>query len=227
MKILDISTLNEETLERVLRAIPFYKSVKKSNEEDYQALLRYSRIIQFDSGETILRKGQKDSWSYFLVKGQLVVTVQDHGDNTQHINYVTPGEVFGDLSVLLSISRTADVSVDENSREAVIFGTDFSKFGNVTNFNVVSLQTKLIYYRHTIDTLRWKLEMYRSKYADNPLSNRHREMKLFKGQKNSPEELMALHNQCIDFARLLLEWTDTFGNLSIVAGEVPEPGMAL
>ena len=226
MRILDLSKLADETIERVLRAIPFYKSVKKYNEADYQTLLHYSRIIQFDSGENVLKKGQRDSWSYFLVKGQLVVTVPDQQGVTQHVNYVTPGEVFGDLSILLSISRTANVSVDETCREAIIFGTNFSKFGDILDFTVVSLETKLLYYRHTVDTFRWKLEMYRSKYAGHPLANLHREIKLFQGQKNGADELKALHRQSIDFARVLLEWTNTVGNLTVVAGEIPDPSMA-
>lgn len=227
MKILDISKLADETIERVLRAIPFYKSVRKYSEADYQTLLHYSRIIRFDTSENVLKKGQRDSWSYFLVKGQLVVTVQDQQGVTQHINYVTPGEVFGDLSILLSISRTADVSVDETCREAIIFGTNFSMFGSILDFTIVSLETKLLYYRHTVDTFRWKLEMYRSKYAGHPLANRHREIKLFKGQKNGEAELKALHEQSIDFARVLLKWTNTFGNLTVIAGQVPDPSLAL
>lgn len=222
MKILDLSKLTDDAIEGVLRAIPFYKSVRKCHEDDYQTLLRYSRIIQFDSGERVLRKGQRDNWSYFLVKGQLAVTVLDPKGNTQHINYVTPGEVFGDLSILLSIARTADVSVDETCREAIIFGTNFNKLGDLLSFKVVSLQTKLIYYRHTVDTFRWKLEMYRSKYAQHTLANRHRESKLFQGKKNGIDELEALHRQSMDFAKLLLEWTNTFGNLNVVAGEVPD-----
>jgi hypothetical protein len=227
MKILDISKLTDETVERVLRAIPFYKSVRKYSEPDYQTLLYYSRIIQFDTGENVLKKGQRDSWSYFLVKGQLVVSVIDQQGVTQHINYVTPGEVFGDLSILLSISRTADVSVDETCREAIIFGTDFSLFGEILDFSVVSLETKLLYYRHTVDTLRWKLEMYRSKYAGHPLANRHREISLFQGQKNGEDELKALHRQSTDYAKVLLEWTNTFGNLNVVSGQVPDPSMTL
>jgi CRP/FNR family cyclic AMP-dependent transcriptional regulator len=200
-----ISKLTDETIERVLRAIPFYKSVRKYSEADYQTWLHYSRIIKFDTSENVLKKGLKDSWSYFLVKRQLVVTVQGQQGVTQHINYVTPGEVFGDLFILLSISRTADVSVDHTCREAIIFGTDFSMFGSILDFTMVSLETKILYYRHTAIPpyrryRRWKLETYRLKYAGHPLSNRHREIKLFQGQKKGEAELKALHEQSIDFA---------------------------
>jgi len=223
----DVATLPSETIEKILRAIPFYKSVKKQNEGQYQELLQYSRIFQFNSGEQILTRGQMDSWSYFLVKGQLVVSLPDQFGRQLHINYITPGEVFGDLAVLLKTPRTADVLVDENCREAVIFGTDFSMFGQLLNFNIVSMDTKLIYYRHTVQTLRWKLEMYRSKYRDNNLADLHRNNKIYSGSKGSLDELHALYQQSVDFAKLLVEWNHEFGNLSVAEGKVPEPNIAI
>ncbi|MFT6390487.1 MAG: hypothetical protein ACJAUP_003889 [Cellvibrionaceae bacterium] len=227
MNTRDIATLPSETIEKILKAIPFYKSVRKQNEGQYQELLQYSRIFQFSSGEKILTRGQMDSWSYFLVKGQLVVSLPDQYGRKLHINYITPGEVFGDLAVLLKTPRTADVLVDENCREVIVFGTDFSMFGQLLNFNIASMDTKLIYYRHTVQTLRWKLEMYRSKYRDNNLANRHRSIKIYSGPKDGLDELHAIYQQSIDFAKLLVEWNNEFGNLSVAEGKVPEPNIAI
>jgi len=227
MNTRDIATLPSETTEKILKAIPFYKAVKKQNEGQYQELLQYSRIFQFNSNEQILTRGQMDSWSYFLVKGQLVVSLPDQYGRQLHVNYITPGEVFGDLAVLLKTPRTADVLVDENCREAIVFGTDFSMFGQLLNFNIVSMETKLIYYRHTVQTLRWKLEMYRSKYRENELADQHRVIKIYSGPKNGMDELHALYQQSVDFAKLLVAWNHQFGNLSVAEGKVPEPNIAI
>ncbi len=227
MNARDIATLPSDTIEKLLRAIPFYKAVKKQNEGQYQELLQYSRIFQFGCSEQILTRGQMDSWSYFLVKGQLVVSLPDQYGRQLHVNYVTPGEVFGDLSVLLKTPRTADVSVDENCREALVFGTDFSMFGQLLNFNIVSLETKLTYYRHMVQSLRWKLEMYRSKYRDNVLADKHRAIKIYSGAKDGLDELHALYQQSTDFAKLLVEWNRAFGSLSVAEGKVPEPNIAI
>ncbi len=227
MNARDIAALPSDTIEKLLRAIPFYKAVKKQNEGQYQELLQYSRIFQFGCNEQILTRGQMDSWSYFLVKGQLVVSLPDQFGRQLHVNYVTPGEVFGDLSVLLKSPRTADVSVDENCREALVFGTDFSMFGQLLNFNIVSLETKLTYYRHMVQSLRWKLEMYRSKYRDNALADKHRAIKIYSGAKGGLDELHALHQQSTDFAKLLVEWNRAFGSLSVAEGKVPEPNIAI
>lgn len=225
MNTLDVTTLAPENLNKILSSIPFYKAVKNKSEEQYQELLRYSRILQCYSGEQILTRGQMDHWSYFLVKGQLIVTVPDEFGRQHHVNYITPGEVFGDLSVLLKTPRTADVRVDENTRESLIFGTDFSLFGQLMNFNIVNLDTKLIYYRHTAQTLRWKLEMFRSKYPNHELANKHRQIKLYSGEKNTKNELQTLYQQSIDFASLLVKWNHEFGKLSLAEGDVPSPNV--
>jgi hypothetical protein len=227
MKVREISTLPTDTIVKLLNAIPFYKAVKKQSEEQYQELLNFSRIMQYSPGETVLSRGQMDGWSYFLIKGQLVVSLPDQMGRPLHINYVTPGEVFGDLSVYLKAPRTADVKVDDNCREAIVFGTDFSMFGQLLNFNIVTLATKLIYYRHTVQSLRWKLEMYRSKYPSNPLAQEHRNIKLYTGPKDCNEELHALHEQSVDFAKLLVKWNQEFGKLSVAEGQQPEPNIAI
>lgn len=223
----DISTLPAESLEKMLQAIPFYKAVRKHNDGQYQELLQFSRVLHFEPGEKVIGRGQRDSWSYFLVKGQLMVSLPDHYGRPQHINYVTPGEVFGDLSVILKMPRTADVHVDDSCREAVVFGTDFGAFGQLLDFNIISMETKLIYYRHVVNSLRWKLEMYRSKYPEHDMADKHRRIKVYAGPKDCIDELHTLYQQSVDFAGYLLEWNKVFGSLSFVDGKIPEPGLEL
>lgn len=227
MNTVEIASIPSNTLERLLAPIPFYKAVKKQDEGQYQALLRYSKIVQFGPGEDIISRGQMDSWSYFLLKGQLVVSLPDSHGRPLLINHITPGEVFGDLSLLLAMPRTADVVVDENCREALVFGTDFSLFGQLLNFNIVSLETKLLYYRHTVQTLRWRLEMYRSQYRDNPLADKHRNIKIYSGTKDGLNELHALHEQSVDFSKLLVQWNRELANLTSLDGKLLETDIAI
>ncbi len=223
MNIREVSTTSPEALEALLRAIPFYKAVKKQSEQQFDVLMSFSRIIQYDSGEKILSRGDLDTWTYFVVKGQLIVSAQDNQGLEHRVNYITPGEVFGDLSVYLQSPRTADVIVDSNSREAILFGTDFGQFGDLIDFSRVSLETKLLYYRHADLSLRWKLEMYRSKYRSNPLADQHRAIKMYTGVKDSEIELKALYQQAVELAKLLVKWNQSFGSLSFTDGDIPSP----
>jgi len=227
MIVREISAIEPETIERLLHAIPFYKSVQQQDQHQYEQLLRYSRILHYQTNDPVLMHGQFDPWSYFLVRGQLVVSLKnDHGQRV-HINTITPGEVFGDLAMLVGRPRTADVHVASDCREAVMFGTDFSLFGELDNFLVVSLPTKLLYYRHATHSLRWKLEVYRSKYPQHSMSSKHLQVQLYTGPKDCLQELYALFRQARELAELLIEWNQCFGSLSFVSGSVSTSGLAV
>jgi len=225
MKVREISNPPSASVERLLSSIPFYKAVKKQDESQYRELMNFSRIVEYSSGEQVLSRGDLDTWTYFLVKGQLVVSLPSADGKSFHVNYITPGEVFGNLSALLLSPRTADICVDDNCREAILFGTDFGLFGQLDNFNLISLSTKLLYYRHTNHSLRWKLEMYRSKYRDHYMADRHRKIIPYTGPKEGIDELRALFQQTADLAKLLIQWNESFGNLSLADGAVPAPNI--
>lgn len=220
MKEKPIASVTKETLSQLLSSIPFYKAVRKESESQFDILMNYSRIMQFQSGETILSAGDMDTWTYFLVKGQLVVSIWGEA-GPRKVNYITPGEVFGDLSVLLQGPRTADVKVDENCKEAILFGTDFGLFGDLVDFSQITLPTKLHYYRHLINSLRWKLEMYRAKYRNHPMANKHREIMPYRGIKDSELELKSLYQEAVEMAKLFIKWNQSFGNISVADGQIP------
>jgi hypothetical protein len=227
MKMREVSSTSIDTLTALLSAIPFYKAVKQQDENQFHVLMGFSRIFYYEPGESVLSLGDFDTWSYFVVKGQLVVSAPDHHGHEHCVNYLTPGEVLGDLSVFLHSPRTANVTVDKNCREAILFGTDFGLFGDLMNFTRVSLATKLLYYRHATHSIRWKLEMYRSKYRTHPMADEHRGIKLYSGVKGSELELKALFQQAVELASLLVKWNQNFGSISFTDGAIPSPNVML
>jgi CRP/FNR family cyclic AMP-dependent transcriptional regulator len=222
MEIKQISQYPRATVEQLLAAIPFYKTVKQQDLWQFELLLQHSRIVNFASGEVVLKCGEVDSWLYFLLKGQLAVYVDDDIAGAEAVNYITPGEVFGDLAMLVGEQRTATLVADANCRQIMAFATDFAVFGALDDFRTIKLQTKLIYYRNTVHSLRWKLEVYRMKYPTFQLANDHHKVKLYKGRSGSPEELYSLHEQAVQLARLLVSWNRQFGSLSFAAS-APSP----
>ena len=220
MEIKQVSQFPRSTVDQLLAAVPFYKSVKQQDLWQFELLLQHSRIVSFEPGEVVLKCGESDSWLYFLLKGQLAVYVGDDL-NGQAINYITPGEVFGDLAMLVNDQRTATLVADCNSKRIMAFGTDFTIFGELDDFRAISLQTKLAYYRNTVHNLRWKLEMYRVKFPDSDLSTNHRKIKLYTGPQGTYAELVSLFQQAKDLAHLLVEWNHQFGQLSMAEAGVP------
>lgn len=223
MEIKQVSDFPRRTVEQLLIPIPFYKTVKQQDLWQFEVLLQHSRIVNFEPGEVVLKNGgENDSWLYFLLKGQLAVFV-DTMPEGEAINYITPGEVFGDLAMLLGDERTATVVADTNSKRVMAFGTDFTVFGELDDFRAISLHTKLAYYRNTVHSLRWKLEMYRVKYPSSELAATHRKVKLYTGKSGSYEELLSLYQQAKDLAHLIVSWNHQFGSLSMAEGGVPNP----
>jgi len=202
-----------DTLEHLLSGIPFFKVVRQQDLKQFELLLQASRVVSYLPGEIVLQKGESSNWLYFLLKGKLAVYV-DQALQGDLVNYVTPGEVFGDLAQLMGQARTATVIADSGAKESLVLALDFNVFGPLNSVNPISRQTKLAYYRNTAHNLRWKLEVYRSQHLQHELANKHRQIKLYLGSKDTHEELLSLHEQSQALALLLLEWNKEFGVLS-------------
>jgi len=210
---MDVHPLNkyrQDSLDTLLSSIPFYKAIKQRDQYQYDLLMRYSRVIEYRPGEVLMEQGQKDQWLYFLLKGQLAVVVGGGKQDRKVVNYITPGEVFGDLAVLIDHQRTATVVADQNCKSVMVFGTDFQVFGELMSVEKISLATKLEYYRNMVHNLRWKLEVYRMTYPDQSFASNHRKVKLYTGPKDTMDELVSLDEQARALARLLVNWNLEF-----------------
>jgi CRP/FNR family transcriptional regulator, cyclic AMP receptor protein len=213
MEIKLLSKLSRDYVEQLLSGIPFFKLVKQQDAWQFELLLQSSRMVTYSPGEIVLQRGDSDQWLFFLLKGRLAVYVDDPLKG-ELINYVTPGEVFGDLAQLMGQPRTATILAETGFRESIVLATDASIFGDIGSTRPITIQTKLAFYRNTVHNLRWKLEVYRSQHLQHALANKHRQVKLYTGTKETIEELRALYEQAQALAALLLEWNREFGVLS-------------
>ncbi|MAZ86641.1 MAG: acetolactate synthase [Cellvibrionaceae bacterium] len=207
-----------DVIEKLTNVIPFFKQVSQQDQWQYELLLQHSKVVSYAPGDVVVQEGAKDCWLYFLLKGQLSVLA---GSQAQAVNSITPGEVFGDLAMLMEQERSATVVADTGCREVVVFAVDFSLFGALDDMHRINLATKLAYYRNLTHNLRWKLEVYRNKYPDYSLANAHRSIKLFVGQKDSKEELFSLAQQGRELGGLLILWNQEFGRLAEMTADAP------
>ncbi|MFL0795918.1 MAG: cyclic nucleotide-binding domain-containing protein [Cellvibrionaceae bacterium] len=208
MKITPAQDFNRSTLEALLSAIPFYKAVKAADEAQFELLLRHSKVIYCDPGSVLLSKGDIARSLYFLIKGQLSVYSGSETSDEYFLNHITPGEVFGDVAMLLNQSRNATILAGGGSRGVVVFSTEFSAFGPLEDCSLLSLESKLLFYRNTVLSLRWKLEVYSTSHPESPAAGQQRKVKLYTGEKNTLEELKALHVEGVALAKLLQAWNE-------------------
>lgn len=208
MKIKELTEFSSADVDAILRRVPFYKELQLRDVAQRAELLRYSCVVELDPGETIMRRGERGSWLYFLIKGELLVHL-DESAPERVLNTITPGELFGDLALLCDQQRKATVTAASGDRKVVLLATDFKPFGDLLNFNRVSLGTKLVIYRTIVHSIRWRLEVKRMESPQHPLAAELRKVPTFAGERETVAELQSLHDQAIFLASLLDRWNSS------------------
>ncbi|MEQ3723804.1 cyclic nucleotide-binding domain-containing protein [Alcanivorax sp.] len=187
---------------QLLAGVPFFNEIARDDQDEFVQLEKTTRLWVAASGESVIRAGEVDSTLYFLLRGQLEVL----SDNAQEspLYYVSPGEVFGTLSMLLGTPRSATITVADNAREAVLASLDFNEFND--DDGPYSLATRLAFFHMIVHHIRWTLEVKRMQAPTHELVHSMRKLPVFHGEKNSPEELAALKVQAQGLAELLCRW---------------------
>ena len=212
MKIRDLTRESEQEIGALMRRVPFYNDLLNDDPDQLKLLMQHSCLVELEPGETIMRRGDRGSWLYFLVKGRLAVYVTDTTSGAP-LNYITPGELFGDLALLCEHERKATVLADPEGKPALVFATDFKPFGDLLDFATISLAAKLLFYRTMVHSIRWRIEVSRMNQPGSPLEAALRQVPVFKGARGSVEELQALHGQAQFLADLLNRWNS--GNATV------------
>jgi len=88
-----------------------------------------AKIRQYEPGEAVIREGEFDCWSFWVVKGAFKV-VQD---GAAVVSFSSPGEIFGEMSVLEGIPRTASVL---SMTKGVCLGIDMSVIENMEDAHI-------------------------------------------------------------------------------------------
>lgn len=211
MEIRELSKLSSESIGGLLRGIPFYKEIQQQDAHQFEKILKYSKLVELQPGDVIMRSGDRGSWLYFLLKGQLVVYPEQTSKDSP-LNYIMPGELFGDLAMLSNCERRATVCADENCKQSLLFATNFAPFGELKDFSVINLATKLVLYRMMVHSIRWKLEVNKMDNPKHEIAEEMRLVKVYNGEKGTEEELETLYSQAQQLAELLIRWNDSKSN---------------
>ncbi|WP_421711023.1 cyclic nucleotide-binding domain-containing protein [Alcanivorax sp.] len=147
----------QQRTRQLLSGVPFFNEIARDDQHEFAHLERNTRLWVAGSGDTVIRAGDVDSTLYFLLRGQLEVLSEHAGDTPLY--YVSPGEVFGTLSMLLGTPRSATIKVAENAREAVLASLDFNQFNE--DDGPYSLATRLAFFHMIVHHIRWTLEVKR------------------------------------------------------------------
>lgn len=202
MKTLSRDEYSQESLQRLVRSVTFFKDISKLDKDQFELLLSVCSFVQADAGDTVLRKGETAKELYFLLKGQMAVL----SESEQSLNVINPGEVFGTLSMVTGRGRSATVKAES---DVVLMSIDFEHFNNINDFSMFKLDTKLVAYRMVVHNIRWTLELNKMQAPDHPLVPKILKLPIYTGARGGQEELSFLHEQSGKLADLLCEWNES------------------
>ncbi len=94
-------TINHNVVEKLIK-IPIFKAFPK---QDFENLIRLSKIRSYDPEEYIIKEGDHDSIVYFLITGEVCVTKEQK--DLAVLNKL--GDVFGEMAILSTTPRSASV----------------------------------------------------------------------------------------------------------------------
>jgi CRP/FNR family cyclic AMP-dependent transcriptional regulator len=207
LRIIGATEHTDLDTERLIRRIPFFNEIFESSEEQLGILLSLSDVLEVSAGETVIEKGDTDMSLYFLLKGQLGVYLDS--DSTEAINYISPGEVFGILSMMTQTPRSAFIKADENAKSTLLFKLDFGYLTDNSLMAKLSLDTRLIFYRMALHNIRWTLERNKMSDPNHHLVEKIRKLPFVSAPKGTQEELDVLKEQALSLSDILFEWNSS------------------
>lgn len=207
MRAIPIDTYPKDMANAFINGINFVNEVRINDSKQLAILMKNACFMEFDRGEILLTAGKAGRRYSFLLKGQLAVYADDDTDGPI-INQITPGQSFGGLSIICKTRRTATIAVSPLCKSAMILSLDLAGLGELHDFSVYTLQTKLALYRAIVNNTRWQLELYKMDYPTHPLTQR-KPIDIYIGQRNTEQELESLDQQAHQLLEMLVEWNQT------------------
>ncbi|MFO1348248.1 MAG: cyclic nucleotide-binding domain-containing protein [Pseudomonadales bacterium] len=205
MKVIPMRDYPQDVADNFLSGINFVREMRLNDPAQFALLMDRTQFIELSQEESIINAGEMDSRYFFLLKGQLSVYA-DNAHRNRELNKITPGQSFGALSIICHQPRTATVAVTPGCTGALLIAIDLAGLGELLNFSVFNLTTKLSLYRTVVNNTRWQLEVYRMDFPSHPLTQKSKEVEIFIGKKLTEQELQSLERQIMQLTALISEW---------------------
>lgn len=102
-----ISTQNKAAIDSLQR-IPFFRGLSP---ETLLAISAKLQMVHFEHGDVVFVENSLGDSMYLIESGQVKVTISTGTGQERVINYLGPGNFFGEMALLLNQRRTATVTV--------------------------------------------------------------------------------------------------------------------
>jgi CRP/FNR family cyclic AMP-dependent transcriptional regulator len=111
-----------------LRKVPLFDGLSTT---DFESLATVVAPLPISPGECIVRAGQSSDEMYFVVSGSAEVIERGSSGGSPRVGRVQPGDYFGEIGLLTSQPRTADVVATEPMQVLRLRRADYLKYLSV------------------------------------------------------------------------------------------------
>lgn len=161
----------------VLALLKRIERFKTFSDEELFAFLRIGKLKEYNPGEVIIQKGDKDSWVYFLISGEVKVV---KGSKTFAV-LNRSGDLFGEMGVIDSSPRSASVWARTKS---MVLGIDCSQINDREDLLQVAFHYTI--FRLFAETLAERLRLTSSEVAKLTEEVEHLREELAKARGETP-----------------------------------------
>jgi CRP/FNR family cyclic AMP-dependent transcriptional regulator len=110
---------------RLLRSVPLFAALDDAAVEE---LCGYLHPVELKGGSSLFRVGDSGDAMYFIESGRVRITVTDADGREVILASLGHGDFFGEMAMLDGHGRSADATVTEDSRLAVLTRENFLTF---------------------------------------------------------------------------------------------------
>ncbi|MEP6920223.1 MAG: DUF1003 domain-containing protein [bacterium] len=118
------NTQTEMTLE-ALRSVPLFASLDDNTAAKLRSLLRVKNV---PTGTRLFQKGETGDAMYLVESGRVRISITDEDGHQVTLAENAQGDFFGEMALIDGRQRSADASVIEDARLAVLSREDFLSF---------------------------------------------------------------------------------------------------
>ncbi len=138
-----------------LRSVPLFASL---GDEAVRALRDLLTVRQAPAGTTLFRSGDAGNAMYLVAEGRVRIHLRDAYGHDMTLAELARGDFFGEMAVIEEKSRSADATVLEDARLAILSRGDFLRFVRANPdvaLNMLSAVSDRL--RHTDELLRQRV----------------------------------------------------------------------
>ncbi len=143
-------------------------------------LLRLSKIREYNDGEAIIKEGDQDPWLYFLLNGKVLIKK----DNVKISSIDKKGEIFGEMRIIDSLSRSASVFADGR---AVCLAVDTSVQSKISSEGTVDERVDFILLLYKIFAEYMSIRL---RATSEELSNAKNDIENLKAAQTASEKIV-------------------------------------